>query len=61
MAEPSQAPQRSAGQHMLHGSFWLISLRWPLRLVGLVRPLILARLLPPAGFGVALGPSAKIW
>mgnify|MGYP001604934730 FL=1 len=37
---------------MLHGSFWMISLRWTIRLVGLVSTIILARLLTPADFGI---------
>ncbi len=37
---------------MLHGSFWMISLRWALRLTGVVSTVILARLLSPADFGV---------
>jgi O-antigen/teichoic acid export membrane protein/polysaccharide pyruvyl transferase WcaK-like protein len=37
---------------MLHGSFWMISLRWALRLTGVVSTIFLARLLSPADFGV---------
>lgn len=37
---------------MLHGSFWMILLRWTLRLIGLVSTIILARLLTPADFGI---------
>lgn len=43
---------RSLGQHMLHGSFWMILLRWAIRLTGLVSTIILARLLIPADFGI---------
>lgn len=37
---------------MLHGSAWMIALRWAVRLIGLVSTVILARLLTPADFGV---------
>lgn len=37
---------------MLHGSFWMILLRWTIRLTGLVSTVILARLLTPADFGI---------
>ncbi len=37
---------------MLHGSFWMIAMRWSIRLIGLVSTVILARLLTPADFGV---------
>lgn len=43
---------KSPGRHMLHGSFWMILLRWTIRLIGLVSTVILARLLTPADFGV---------
>jgi lipopolysaccharide exporter len=43
---------RSLGQHMLHGSFWMILLRWAIRLTGLVSTVILARILMPADFGI---------
>lgn len=43
---------RSLGQQMLHGSFWMILLRWAMRLTGTVSTIILARLLMPADFGI---------
>jgi len=43
---------RSAGGEMLHGSFWMILLRWTIRLTGLVSTIVLARLLTPSDFGV---------
>lgn len=43
---------RSAGKHLLHGSFWMILLRWAIRLTGLVSTIILARILVPADFGI---------
>lgn len=52
MAAPVSPPERSSGSHMLHGSFWMILLRWTLRLIGLVSTVILARLLTPADFGI---------
>jgi O-antigen/teichoic acid export membrane protein len=47
-----KTPNRTPGRHMLHGSFWMISLRWALRLTGVVSTVILARLLSPADFGI---------
>jgi lipopolysaccharide exporter len=44
--------RRSSGSHMLHGSFWLIAMRWTQRLAGVASTLILVRLLSPADFGV---------
>jgi lipopolysaccharide exporter len=44
--------RRSLGQLMLHGSFWMILLRWAIRLTGLVSTIFLARLLVPADFGI---------
>jgi lipopolysaccharide exporter len=52
MSEVELSPRRSSGSHMLHGSFWLISMRWAIRLTGVVSTLILVRLLSPADFGV---------
>lgn len=37
---------------MLKGSFWMIALRWAIRLTGVVSTIILARLLTPKDFGV---------
>jgi len=37
---------------MLHGSAWMIGLRWSLRLTGIVSTAVLARLLTPADFGI---------
>lgn len=44
--------QRSPAQHVMRGSFWIIALRWTVRLIGLVSTVILARLLVPADFGI---------
>ena len=52
MSVEETAPRRSSGRHMLHGSFWLISMRWGVRLTGIVSTLVLARLLSPTDFGV---------
>lgn len=52
MTETAKVPQRTPGGHMLHGSAWMISLRWAIRLTGLVSTIILARLLTPADFGI---------
>jgi lipopolysaccharide exporter len=47
-----EATQRTAGRQMLHGSAWLIGLRWAVRLTGVLSTVILARLLAPTDFGV---------
>lgn len=43
---------KTAGQQMLHGSVWMVAMRWAMRGIGLVSTLILARLLSPEDFGV---------
>lgn len=43
---------KSSGRQMLHGSVWLVGLRWAMRLTGVVSTLVLARLLAPRDFGV---------
>lgn len=43
---------RSATQHLVQGSIWMIAARWAMRLIGLVSTVILARLLAPSDFGV---------
>lgn len=52
IGRPAPPPERSTSGHMLHGSFWMILLRWTIRLTGLVSTIILARLLTPADFGI---------
>ncbi len=47
-----QAAGKTPGRQMLHGSAWLIGLRWTVRLTGVVSTVILARLLTPIDFGV---------
>jgi O-antigen/teichoic acid export membrane protein len=44
--------QAAPGTHMLRGSAWMISMRWAIRLTGLISTIILARLLTPKDFGV---------
>ena len=39
-------------RHMVRGSAWIMSVRWSLRILGLISTLILARLLAPADYGV---------
>ena len=51
MSDVEGAPQ-SPGRQMLHGSAWLIGLRWAVRLTGVLSTIILARLLSPNDFGV---------
>jgi O-antigen/teichoic acid export membrane protein len=42
----------SWGGHLRNGAFWMIALRWAIRLTGLVSTVILARLLSPRDFGI---------
>ena len=44
--------QRTFGKELLHGSAWMVGMRWALRLTGLVSTAVLARLLVPADFGI---------
>ena len=39
-------------RHMVSGSAWIISVRWSLRLLGLISTIVLARLLTPADYGI---------
>jgi O-antigen/teichoic acid export membrane protein len=50
MSGPTQS--RTFGAALIHGSAWMIAMRWVLRLTGLVSTAILARLLVPADFGI---------
>lgn len=43
---------RGWGSQMRSGTFWMIALRWTVRLTGLVSTIILARLLTPGDFGI---------
>ncbi|GAA0540546.1 O-antigen/teichoic acid export membrane protein [Rhizomicrobium palustre] len=43
---------KGSGAHMLKGSAWMISLRWAMRLIGVVSTIILARILTPQDFGI---------
>lgn len=53
VSPPSQkGSEKSWGGHMQSGAFWMISLRWAVRLTGLVSTVILARLLLPHDFGI---------
>ncbi len=52
MSDGEIASHRTSGRHMLHGSFWLISMRWGVRLTGVVSTLVLAHLLSPTDFGI---------
>src|SRR5215469_14116113 len=49
---PGDPAPHSLNRHMLHGSVWVISLRWAIRLIGFLSTLILARLLVPSDFGI---------
>lgn len=46
------ARARSFADQLIHGSAWMIGMRWALRLTGLVSTAILARLLMPSDFGI---------
>ena len=52
LSEVSTAPKKSLQQHVVHGTSWMVGMRWAARLSGVVSTLILARLLTPADFGV---------
>jgi len=52
MSEPAAAVQTSALRQLLHGSAWQLSLRWAVRLTGLVSTVVLARLLTPEDYGI---------
>lgn len=43
---------KSWGTHLRDGAFWMIALRWAIRLTGLVSTVILARVLAPRDFGI---------
>ncbi len=43
---------QSWGGHLMSGAFWMIALRWAIRLTGVVSTIILARLLAPHDFGI---------
>jgi O-antigen/teichoic acid export membrane protein len=50
--QPDGPSQTNWGAHLRSGAFWMISLRWAVRLTGLVSTVILARLLAPRDFGI---------
>jgi O-antigen/teichoic acid export membrane protein len=52
MPGQNQTESRSLTGHMVYGSFWMIAMRWAIRLTGVVSTIILARLLTPADFGI---------
>jgi lipopolysaccharide exporter len=52
MSEPIDVSGFGALQQLLRGSAWQLSLRWAIRLTGLVSTIILARLLTPQDYGV---------
>ena len=52
MSDSGDDQGRSLGGHMLYGSFWMIAMRWAMRLTGIVSTVILARLLTPSDFGI---------
>ncbi len=46
------ASSSHVGRKMLSGTLWMVSMRWTIRLIGLVNTAIIARLLVPADFGL---------
>jgi len=46
------APEQSLSRKMTGGAIWMLSARMLMRASGLINVMILARLLPPADFGV---------
>lgn len=42
----------AVGRTMVRGTLWMVSMRWVIRLIGLVNTAILARLLSPTDFGL---------
>ncbi|OAN51570.1 oligosaccharide flippase family protein [Magnetospirillum moscoviense] len=42
----------TVGRAMVRGTLWMVSMRWVIRLIGLVNTAILARLLSPTDFGL---------
>jgi O-antigen/teichoic acid export membrane protein len=48
----SQPRDRASADGLLRGSVWMVSMRWGIRLIGLVSVAVLARLLTPADFGI---------
>ena len=45
-------PEKSARQAMLSGSFWTVSMRWSIKLLGFISTAILARILQPSEYAV---------
>jgi O-antigen/teichoic acid export membrane protein len=52
MNKVSEPEGPSSAGDLARGQFWMVSLRWAIRLTGLVSTIVLARLLTPADFGV---------
>lgn len=58
MASPRPRPEASGGRddgfgrRMLGGTLWMVSMRWTIRLIGLLNTAIIARVLMPGDFGV---------
>ena len=52
IAEAGTLNRRRVSRQLVHGSAWMITMRWSIRLIGLVSTIILARLLAPESFGL---------
>lgn len=52
MIAPAAEEEIGVVRHMARGSMWMISVRWSLRLMGLISTVILARLLTPTDYGI---------
>jgi lipopolysaccharide exporter len=53
-ADEDKKPEdlKSINAHMVQGTAWMVSMRWSLKLIGVVNTVIIARLLAPDDFGV---------
>jgi len=53
MDHPEDGPvSHDVGRKMVSGTLWMVSMRWTIRLIGLVNTAIIARLLIPTDFGL---------
>ena len=52
MSDTSPPDNRAVHASMVSGSFWMVAMRWCMRLIGVVSTVVLARLLAPEDFGL---------
>jgi len=48
----NQTEDQGIGRKMVSGTLWMVSMRWTIRLIGLINTAIIARLLIPTDFGL---------